>query len=98
MREVSHEAAGARPQAIRVVDLRSGASRLLAAASGSEGAPLLLPNVAAIMPAAEPSDSDGATGLGLLVLTAVGGWLGDFDSPAPFAWSLLRCVQHTFVG
>ncbi len=74
-----------------MVNLRSGAANLLAAAYGS-GNPLLLPNVAAILPATA-SPGSGSSGKGvrttdLLVLTAVGGWLGGYDSP--FAWSLLR--------
>ncbi len=85
-------------QVIKVVNLRSGATDVLAAASGPGGGPLLLPNVAAILPATAASlDAGGGGGEGvrttdLLVLTAVGGWLGGYDSWAPFAWSLLRHV------
>ncbi len=82
---------------IKVVNLRSGAANLLAAAAGPGGGPLLISNVAAILPATASSDADqahqGVRTTDLLVLTAVGGWLGGYDSSAPFAWSLIRHEQ-----
>ncbi len=81
-------------QVIKVVNLRSGASQLLAAAEGADAGPLLLANVAAILPAEAAASSGGAVSrvTDLLVLTAVGGWLGGSDGTAPFSWSLLRRV------
>jgi hypothetical protein len=78
-----------------VVNLRSGTSQLLAAADGADAGPLLLANVAAILPAEAVAAAGGSVGrvTDLLVLTAVGGWLGGSDGTAPFSWSLLRHVS-----
>ena len=77
-------------QVLKVVNLRSGAVQLLASAASVSG-PLLLPNVAAIIPTPSPA-GPGPVGrvTDLLVLTAVGGWNGGSNGTVPFSWSLLR--------
>ena len=77
-----------------MVNLQSGASHTLAAAGGVHVSPLVVANVAAILPDEAAVSVAGAVGrvTDLLVLTAVGGWLGGADGTTPYSWSLLRLV------
>ncbi len=79
-----------------MINLHSGASQLLAAAGEPDMAPLLVANVAAILPAEAAALVAGSVGrvTDLLVLTAVGGWLGGADGTTPYSWSLLRHVKN----
>lgn len=74
---------------MRVVNLHTGASTLLT--SNDDVTPLLLSNVAFILPGSSSANANSVSRVtDMLVLTAVGGWLGGADGESVMRWSLLR--------